>query len=121
VLQIHSAHSLAAHSLASYPNAKAPLGLLPLIPTVTLADHLGWANHITLRAALTSATFAIITLLLAFWGLQRIERVWRPRVAPGRRVFLVAPALLKAVADYRHVEQPLELWLVAVAAGLALM
>jgi hypothetical protein len=33
----------------------------------------------------------------------------------------VAPALLKAVADYRHVEQPLELWLVAVAAGLALM
>jgi hypothetical protein len=117
VLQVYS-----AHSLASYPNANGPLGLLPLIPIVILANHLGWANDITLRAALSNATFAIFALLLAFWSLRLIERArggleWR---VAASCVFLVAPALWIAVANYGHIEQPVELWLVAVAAGLAL-
>jgi uncharacterized membrane protein len=117
VLQIYS-----AHSLTSYPNANGPLAILPLIPIVILANHLGWANDITLRAGLTNATFALFALLLAFRSLHLIERArgvleWRLATSC---VFLAAPALLIAVANYGHVEQPVELWLVAVAAGLVL-
>ena len=117
VLQVYS-----AHSLASYPNANGPLGLLPLIPIVTLANHLGWANDIRLRAGLTNAVFAIFAVLLTVTALRVIERArgaveWR---LAASCVFLVAPALLIAVADYGHIEQPVELWLVMVAAGLAL-
>ena len=95
MLQVYS-----AHSLASYPNANGPLGLLPLIPIVTLANHLGWANDIRLRAGLTNAVFAIFAMLLTVTALRVIERArgaleWR---LAASCVFLVAPALLCRVA-----------------------
>jgi hypothetical protein len=117
VLQIYS-----AQSLTQYPNANGPLGLLPLIPIATLANHLGWANDIRLRAGLTNAIFAVFALLLATTAVGIVERSrgaveWR---LAAYCVFLVAPPLVIAVADFGHIEQPVELWLVLLAAGFAL-
>ena len=105
-----------------YPNANGPLGLVPLIPVVALADALGWAGNIGARSALAGAVVSVFVMLLAY-QVVRLVRLghgadeWRPAVAS---TVLLSPALWVGVIDYGHIEQPIELCLVLLGAGWAL-
>jgi len=105
-----------------YPNANGPLGLVPLIPVVALADALGWAGDIGARSALAGAVVSVFVMLLAY-QVVRLVRLghgageWRPAVAS---TVLLAPALWVGVIDYGHIEQPIELCVVLLGAGWAL-
>jgi len=98
------------------PNDNGPLSLIPLTGVVAVADLLGWQDSIRLRAALTLGVFAVFSLLLAVEAVRAVEagrgrmthRLW------ASSVFLLAPPLWMAVADFGHMEQPLDLWLVLV-------
>jgi len=104
------------------PNANGPLGLVPLIPMVVLANALGWAGNIGARAALAGAVVSLFVMVLA---VQVVRLVGRGRGVVERRLatacpVLLAPALWIGVIDYGHIEQPIELCLVLVGAGWAL-
>jgi uncharacterized membrane protein len=106
-----------AHIQDSYPNANGPLGLVLLVPVAALANALGWAGNLGLRAGLTDAVVALFVLLLARETVVLIRRErgiveWRLAAAC---TILFAPALWIGVIDYGHIEQPLELGLVLLA------
>jgi hypothetical protein len=113
-LLIYSAH---IHDI--YPNANGPLGLVLLVPVAAIANSLGWADNLGLRAGLTDAVVALFVLLLAHEAIVMIRRergvvAWRLAAACS---ILLAPALWIGVIDYGHIEQPLELWLVLLGVG----
>jgi hypothetical protein len=64
----------ATHGLGEYPNASGPLGLLPLVPIAAIANALGWANDLRLRAGLNDAIIAIFALLLGATAMRIIRR-----------------------------------------------
>jgi hypothetical protein len=108
-----------AHIRDIYPNANGPLGLVLLVPVAGIANSLGWADNLGLRAGLTDAVVALFAVLLAHETivLMRRERgvvEWRLAAACS---ILLAPALWVGVIDYGHIEQPLELWLALLAVG----
>jgi hypothetical protein len=106
----------ATHLRDTYPNANGPLGLIPLVPIVALADALGWAGSLAGRAALTGAAVSVFVLLLVCQLVRLSDSAGaahRPRAIAC--TVLLAPALWIAVLDYGHVEQPIELCLVLVA------
>ena len=113
-------YSAQAHGI-SY-NDNGPLGLIPLLPAAALANALGWAGSLVGRAALTGAITSMVVLLLAF----QAARYTGSAVGDSRRqravvaAVVLAPALWIAVLDYGHVEQPLELCLILLAATWAL-
>jgi hypothetical protein len=116
-LLIYSAY---AHDVS--PNANGPLGLVPLIPVVALANALGWAGNIGARSALAGAVVSLFVMLLAY---QVVRLVAQGRGVVERRLLtactvLLAPALWVGVIDYGHYEQPIELCFVLLAAGWAL-
>lgn len=103
-------------------NDNGPIGLIPLVPMVALANALGWAGSLAGRAALTGAAVSLFTLLLAY-QLVRFTAVAHGGVRQPLAVastVLLAPALWIAVLDYGHVEQPVELCLVMFATTCAL-
>jgi len=106
-----------AHIRDIYPNANGPLGLVLLVPVAAIANSLGWADNLGLRAGLTDAVVPLFVLLLARETVVLIRRErgvveWRLAAAC---TILLAPALWIGVIDYGHIEQPLELWLVMFA------
>jgi hypothetical protein len=106
-----------AHIRDIYPNANGPLGLVLLVPVAALANTLGWADNLGLRAGLTDAVVALFAVLLAHETVVLIRRErgvveWCLAAACS---ILLAPALWIGVIDYGHIEQPLELWLVLLA------
>lgn len=113
----HPFQIYALPGLGNYPDANGPLGLVPLIPAAGIANALGLANDLRIRAGLADGIVAICALLMARQGLHivRMERgeiTWRLATP---LVFLAAPALWVGVADFGHIEQPLELLLVLLA------
>jgi hypothetical protein len=111
-----------ANTIGQGPNANGPLSLLPLIPIAAIANRLGWASDVGLRAGVTDAVFAVFALMLAASAVRIIGQArgtleWR-LAAPC--VFLLAPALWISVGDYGHIEQPIELWLVVLAVGFTI-
>jgi hypothetical protein len=104
------------------PNANGPLGLVPLIPAVALANALGWAGNIGARSALAGAVVSLFIMLLG-WQVVRLVGLGRGvverRLATACTV-LLAPALWIGVIDYGHIEQPIELCFVLLGAALAL-
>ena len=101
------------------PNANGPLGLVLLAPIAALANAVGWADNLALRAGLTDAVVSLFVLLVAYEAVVLIGRArgaveWRLAAACS---ILLAPALWIGVIDYGHVEQPLELALVLLAVG----
>jgi len=105
-----------------YPNANGPLGLIPLIPVVALANALGWAGNIGARSALAGAVVSLFVMLVAYQVVRLVGRgrgVVEWRFATACTV-LLAPALWVGVIDYGHIEQPVELCLVLLGAGWAL-
>ncbi len=118
-------HPLLIYSAYRYdvsPNANGPLGLVPLIPVVALANALGWAGNIGARAALAGAVVSIFVMFLAWQVIRLVGRdggdVARRMVAAA--TVLLAPAIWIGVIDYGHYEQPIELCLVLLGAGWAL-
>jgi len=111
----------AAQASAPYPNANGPLGLIPLLPIAVVANAMGWANNIPLRVGAVYSVTALFTVLLAWTATLLVGRshglVTRLVVAAA---VMLAPALLTSIGDYGHIEQPLELWLLLLAAGAAL-
>ncbi len=104
------------------PNANGPLGLVPLIPAVALANALGWAGNIGARSALAGAVVSLFIMLLG-WQVVRLVGLGRGvverRLATACTV-LLAPALWIGVIDYGHIEQPIELCFVLLGAAWAL-
>ena len=104
-----------------YPNANGPLGLLPLIPIALVGNAMGWASQLPLVAAASDAVAAVFMVLLTWQAMRLIG-------APRRNIRLLAiavtllltPTLMTSLGDYGHPEQPLELWLILLAAGAAL-
>lgn len=113
-------HFLTAYALQggnAYPNANGPLGFLPLIPVVALADWLHLPDSTSVHAALGNAVGAVFILLMAREAM-RIVAVSRGHVLwrfATPLVFVVGPPILASLGDYGHVEQPLELWLIFIA------
>jgi hypothetical protein len=108
-----------AHIRDIYPNANGPLGVVLLVPVAALANSLGWADNLSLRAGLTDTVVALFAVLLAYEMVVLIRRErgvveWRLAAACS---ILFAPALWIGVIDYGHIEQPLELCLVLLAVG----
>jgi len=107
----------ATYDHALYQNDNGPLGLIPLLPVVALANALGWAGSLTGRAALAGAVASLFVLLLSYQAVRftvaaRGEARWPLAIAA---TVLLAPALWIAILDYGHVEQPVELCLVLFA------
>jgi hypothetical protein len=112
----------ASHPGAANPNDNGPLGLVPLIPVVALADGLRWGGNLGARAALADAMASIFIMLLAYQGVRLIGRArggveW-PLAAAA--TILCAPAVWIGLIEYGHVEQPVELCLVLLAVSCAL-
>jgi hypothetical protein len=116
-LLIYSAH---LHDM--YPNANGPLGLVPLIPVVALANALGWASSLAGRASIAGAVVSLAVLLLAYQvvGFTASARGGVRHPLGIAFTVLLAPALWIAVLDYGHVEQPIELCLVLFALSCVL-
>jgi hypothetical protein len=120
-----SGHSLliyAGHVHGLYQNDNGPLGLVPLLPAVALANVLGWAGSLAGRAALTGVVTSLVVLLLAYQTVRLISSArgslrWPVIVAC---TVLLAPALWSGVLDYGHVEQPVELCFALLAITLFL-
>jgi len=120
-----SGHSLliyAGHVHGLYQNDNGPLGLVPLLPAVAVANVLGWAGSLAGRAALTGAVTSLVVLLLAYQTVRLVSSArgslqWPVIVAC---TVLLAPALWIGVLDYGHVEQPVELCFALLAITLFL-
>jgi hypothetical protein len=107
----------ATYTHALNQNDNGPLGLIPLVPVVALANALGWAGSLTGRAALSGVLASLFVLLLSYQAVRftaaaRGDARWPLAVAA---TVLLAPALWIAILDYGHVEQPVELCLVLFA------
>jgi hypothetical protein len=107
----------ATYNHALYQNDNGPLGLIPLVPVVAIANALGWAGSLTGRAALAGGVASLFVLLLSYQAVRftaaaRGDARWPLAIAA---TVLLAPALWIAVLDYGHVEQPVELCFVLFA------
>ncbi|MFI5282955.1 MAG: hypothetical protein ACHQ0J_07480 [Candidatus Dormibacterales bacterium] len=103
-----------------YPDANGPTSLLPLTAVGLVADRLGW-DSIDRRRPLALGAFSLFLLLMAREGVAAIERLRRRRLATIPRLLAygaltLAPPIWQAVAGYGHIEQPIEIWLLLVAA-----
>jgi hypothetical protein len=110
------------HLQDTYPNANGPLGLVPLLPVVALANALGWESSLSARAALTGAIMSIFVLLLTYQAVRLVADL-HGDVERGAVVacsILLAPALWFGVIDYGHVEQPVELCFALLAVACVL-
>ena len=110
-----------AHMLDAYPNANGPLGILVLTPLAATANALGWSNDVRVHAGMAGALGGLLAVLLAA-EVVRIARsggatiTWRLG-APC--AILLSPVLWVSLAQYGHLEQIVEVYLVLLAAGLS--
>lgn len=115
-------HVYSLPGLAFYPVANGPLGLIALLPAAAVANALGIARDVHAHAVFGGAVVGIFSLLMSYEALRLILEA-RARIEwpfAASLVFLAAPALWIGVADFGHIEQPLELWLVLAAGRRAL-
>jgi hypothetical protein len=122
VVRGHALLIYSAYGHDVYPNANGPLGLVPLIPVVALANALGWAGDIGARSALAGGVVSLFVMVVAY---QVVRLVAQGRGAAERQLttaatVLLAPALWVGVIDYGHYEQPIELCFVLLGATWAL-
>jgi hypothetical protein len=104
-----------------YPDANGPTSLLPLTAVGLVADRLGWLESFDSRRALALGAFSLFILLMAREGVAAVERLRRRRLGAIQRLLAygaltLAPPIWQAVAGYGHIEQPMEVWLLLVAA-----
>jgi len=108
----------------SYPNANGPLALAPLTVAGIVVKALGWTDSMQLRRLVALSLFSLFILLMAREAVMAVERLRGQRLSGRARfftyaAFAVAPPIWHSVAGYGHIEQPLEIWLVLLAARWA--
>ena len=122
VVSGHPLSIYASNNFGAGPDANGPLGLVPLVPLVAIANAGGWANDVALRATIANAVYSLGSLSMVVVALRLIEEgrgriEWQLAAACA---FLLAPTLWVSVASSGHFEQPIELCFVLVAAGLVM-
>jgi hypothetical protein len=105
----------------AYPNANGPLALVPLTAVGLVVRALGWMDVLQLRRVVAFGVFSVFIVMMAREGVSAIERLrgktlslWPRLLAYG--ALTVAPPLWQSLAGYGHIEQPIELWLILLAA-----
>ncbi len=103
-------------------NDNGPLGLVPLVPVVAVANALHVAGNLGIRAALVDGVMAMFVLLLAYQGVRLVARARATLRWPlaAAACIALAPALWIGILDYGHIEQPVELCLVLLSVELAM-
>jgi hypothetical protein len=109
---------------ALYPDANGPLSLLPLMVVEWVSRSMGWLADGHLHKAVTLAVFSLFVLLMAGEGVRAIERLRGARLSQNHRLLAfaalaLAPPNWQSMAGFGHIEQPLEILLVLVAARYA--
>lgn len=112
-----------ANGHSTYPNANGPLALVPLTAIGLALKAVGWLDAMTERRAVALTLFSIFILLMAREAMRAIERMRGrplPRVARlfTYTVLTLAPPVWQSVLGYGHIEQPIEIWLLLLAARL---
>jgi hypothetical protein len=119
-------HPLLVYSAAGhdpYPNANGPLALVPLSVVGVFVNAFGWLDAPTQRRAVALAAFSVFLLLMSREAVAAIERIRGRPLAPQPRLFAYAvialsPQAWQSVAGYGHIEQPIEIWMLLIAAKL---
>ena len=117
-------HPLLVYTAAghdAYPNANGPLALVPLSAVGVILNLFGWLDAITQRRAVALAVFSVFLILMAREAVGAIDRVRGSPVTGYPRLFTYAafalgPQAWQSLAGYGHIEQPIEIWLLLVAA-----
>jgi hypothetical protein len=109
-----------AHGQSDYPNANGPVSLVPLAALGVALKAVGLAVQ-PWRRAFALALFSIFFLLMAREALLAVESIRGAPVTGYARLGALAtlslgPPLWQSLAGYGHVEQPIELWLLLLAA-----
>ncbi|HET7466503.1 MAG TPA: hypothetical protein VFL29_07535 [Candidatus Dormibacteraeota bacterium] len=112
-------YSAGGHAL--YPNANGPVALLPLSLVAVVLNLVGWLDATTQRRAIAMGVFCLFILLMAREAVLTIERLRGARLNPSRRLLAYSILTLntlawQSVAGYGHIEQPIEIWLLLLAA-----
>jgi hypothetical protein len=105
----------------AYPNANGPLSLYPLAAVGMVVQQVGWMHDLHLRRGVAFLAFSLVLLLMAREGVAAIERLrgqpLRPPVRTAAYATLaVGPPIWQSIAGYGHFEQPIEIWLLLLAA-----
>lgn len=119
-------HPLLVYAAAGhdpYPNANGPLALVPLSAIGLVLNAFGWLDAPTQRRAAALVVFSVFLLLMTREAVAAIERVrGRPMTAYPRlfayAVIALSPQAWQSVAGYGHIEQPIEIWMLLLAARL---
>ena len=111
----------AAGGQALYPNANGPVSLLPLSAIGVLLNAVGWLDASAPRRGIALGVFCLFILLMAREAVAAIERLRGAPLIPSVRLLVYAvltlsPLAWQSVAGYGHIEQPIEIWLLLLAA-----
>ncbi|HEV2218451.1 MAG TPA: hypothetical protein VGV88_12875 [Candidatus Dormibacteraeota bacterium] len=111
----------AAGGQALYPNANGPVSLLPLSLLGALLNAVGWLDATALRRGIALGVFSLFIVLMTREAVAAIDRLRGAALIPSVRLLVYAvialsPVAWQAVAGYGHIEQPIEIWLLLIAA-----
>ena len=114
-----SVYAAGGHAL--YPNANGPVSLLPLSALGVLLNWVGWLDATAARRGIALGVFCLFVLLMAREAVAAIERLRGTQLIPSVQLLVYAiltlsPLVWQSVAGYGHIEQPIEIWLLLVAA-----
>ena len=114
-----SVYAAGGHAL--YPNANGPVSLLPLSALGVVLNWVGWLDATAARRGIALGVFCIFVILMAREAVAAIERLRGTPLIPSVRLLVYAtltlsPLVWRSVAGYGHIEQPIEIWLLLVAA-----
>ncbi len=114
-----SVYAAGGHAL--YPNANGPVSLLPLSALGVLLNWVGWLDATAARRGIALGVFCLFVLLMAREAVAAIERLRGTPLIPSVQLLVYAiltlsPLVWQSVAGYGHIEQPIEIWLLLVAA-----
>lgn len=109
-----------AHGQADYPNANGPVSLLPLTALGLALKAAGLAFQ-PWRRAFALALLSLFFLLMAREAVRAVERMRGAQMTGYARLgayatLTLGPPLWQSLAGYGHVEQPIEMWLLLLAA-----
>jgi hypothetical protein len=111
----------AAGGQALYPNANGPVSLLPLSALGVLLNAVGWLDASAPRRGIALGVFCLFIVLMAREAVAAIDRLRGTPLIPSVRllvytVLTLSPLAWQSVAGYGHIEQPIEIWLLLLAA-----
>ncbi len=114
-----SVYAAGGHAL--YPNANGPVSLLPLSVLGVLLNAVGWLDATVPRRGIALGVFCLFVLLMAREAVAAIDRLrGTPLIASVRllvyALLTLSPLTWQSVAGYGHIEQPIEIWLLLLAA-----